>query len=131
MWAAEVKAAVQAGGGGTAARRLARPTGGFHKQDAVGTQEYCGPELLMHSAPHSAASDVFALAVTLNEVSSEGDGVAWGWPGCQSGATPRGAHHTECVLRVLQLTTRTRPYSDCTRDGPPGLHTVLDHGYTR
>ncbi len=34
----------------------------------MGTQEYCAPELLLHSAPHSSASDVFALAVTLNEV---------------------------------------------------------------
>ena len=50
----------------------------------------------MHSSTHSPASDVFALAVTLNE-----------------------------------LTTITPPYSDCTRDGPPGLHTVLDRGYTR
>jgi hypothetical protein len=50
----------------------------------------------MHSAPASPSTDVFALAVTLNE-----------------------------------LSTLTPPYSDCTRDGPPGLHTVLDRGYTR
>ena len=34
----------------------------------VGTLEYMAPEILLRTAPHGPASDVYALAVTLNEV---------------------------------------------------------------
>ncbi|PRW58969.1 kinase and PP2C-like domain-containing [Chlorella sorokiniana] len=47
----------------------AKPTGGFHKQHMVGTLEYMAPEVLL-GAPGSFASDVFALAVTLNELAT-------------------------------------------------------------
>ncbi|KAI7839657.1 hypothetical protein COHA_006466 [Chlorella ohadii] len=46
-----------------------KPTGGFHKQHMVGTLEYMSPEVLLGS-PASCASDVFALAVTLNELAT-------------------------------------------------------------
>lgn len=36
----------------------------------VGTLQYMAPEVLLGSAPHSPASDVFALAVTLNELAA-------------------------------------------------------------
>ncbi|KAK3255233.1 hypothetical protein CYMTET_35575 [Cymbomonas tetramitiformis] len=44
-----------------------RPTGGFHKVILCGTLEYMAPEVLQKK-PQSYASDVFALAVTLNEI---------------------------------------------------------------
>ncbi|KAL4434456.1 hypothetical protein ABPG75_000897 [Micractinium tetrahymenae] len=47
-----------------------KPTGGFHKQRMVGTLQYMAPEVLLGSAPQSFASDVFALAVTLNELAA-------------------------------------------------------------
>lgn len=46
-----------------------KPTGGFHKQHMVGTLEYMAPELLMKQ-PHSKAGDIFALAVTINELAT-------------------------------------------------------------
>lgn len=46
-----------------------RPTGGFHKKRMVGTLEYMAPEILQRS-PHSRASDVYAFAVTLNELAT-------------------------------------------------------------
>jgi serine/threonine protein phosphatase PrpC len=45
-----------------------KPSGGFHTH-VVGTLEYMAPEVLLR-APHSPASDVFALAVTVNEMAS-------------------------------------------------------------
>lgn len=38
----------------------------------VGTLEYMAPELLMRTAAHSRASDVYAFAVTLNEMATGG-----------------------------------------------------------
>ncbi|KAI3439126.1 hypothetical protein D9Q98_001534 [Chlorella vulgaris] len=52
-----------------AAASHAKPTGGFHKQRMVGTLEYMAPEVLLKE-PHSPAADVFALAVTLNEMAT-------------------------------------------------------------
>ncbi|DBA85833.1 TPA: hypothetical protein ACH3X1_005382 [Trebouxia sp. C0004] len=46
-----------------------RPTGGFHKRNMVGTLEYMSPETLQKQAP-SEKSDVWALAVTLNELAT-------------------------------------------------------------
>jgi len=46
-----------------------RPTGGFHKRNMVGTLEYMSPETLQKQAP-SDKSDVWALAVTLNELAT-------------------------------------------------------------
>lgn len=48
-----------------------KPSGGFYKRKMVGTLEYMAPEILLKS-PHSPASDIFALAVTLNEIASGG-----------------------------------------------------------
>jgi serine/threonine protein phosphatase PrpC len=48
-----------------------KPSGGFYKRKMVGTLEYMAPEILLKS-PHSPASDIFALAVTINEIASEG-----------------------------------------------------------
>ncbi|KAL4860264.1 Protein kinase and PP2C-like domain-containing protein [Chlorella vulgaris] len=52
-----------------AAASHAKPTGGFHKQRMVGTLEYMAPEVLLKE-PHSPAADVFALAVTINELAT-------------------------------------------------------------
>lgn len=46
-----------------------KPTGGFHKARIVGTVEYMAPEIL-NKQPFSKASDVYALAVTLNELAT-------------------------------------------------------------
>lgn len=46
-----------------------KPSGGFYKRDMVGTLEYMAPEVLLKGR-HSTASDVFALAVTLNELAA-------------------------------------------------------------
>ena len=44
------------------------PSGGFHKAKMLGTLEYMAPEILLKTSPASAASDVYALCVTLNEL---------------------------------------------------------------
>lgn len=46
-----------------------KPTGGFHKRRMVGTLEYMAPEILLKE-PCSLASDVYAFAVTLNELAT-------------------------------------------------------------
>lgn len=46
-----------------------KPTGGFHKGLMLGTLEYMAPEVLLKH-PHSMASDVFALAVVMNEIAA-------------------------------------------------------------
>ncbi|GMH40224.1 hypothetical protein BSKO_08128 [Bryopsis sp. KO-2023] len=46
-----------------------KPTGGFHKRRMVGTLEYMAPEILQKE-PCSFASDVYALAVTINELAT-------------------------------------------------------------
>jgi serine/threonine protein phosphatase PrpC/tRNA A-37 threonylcarbamoyl transferase component Bud32 len=46
-----------------------KPSGGYRKRAAVGTLEYMAPEILMN-AEHSYSSDVFALAITINELAS-------------------------------------------------------------
>ncbi|GFR48622.1 hypothetical protein Agub_g10536, partial [Astrephomene gubernaculifera] len=61
-WAAGSDAASVARGG--------KPSGGFYKRQMVGTLEYMAPELLLRTAPHSPASDVYAWAVTVNEVAT-------------------------------------------------------------
>ena len=48
-----------------------KPSGGFHKRAMVGTLEYMSPELL-HKQRHSPGSDIFAMAVTINELASPG-----------------------------------------------------------
>ncbi|KXZ48955.1 hypothetical protein GPECTOR_24g245 [Gonium pectorale] len=47
-----------------------KPSGGFYKRQMVGTLEYMAPELLLRTAPPSVASDVYALAVTINELAT-------------------------------------------------------------
>ena len=49
--------------------RRNKPSGGFHKEHMVGTMEYLSPEVLV-KRPHSIYSDVYALAVTINEIAS-------------------------------------------------------------
>ena len=51
--------------------RSARPrrAGGFHKRMVLGTLEYMAPEVLQKK-PSSFASDVYALAITLNEAAA-------------------------------------------------------------
>ena len=46
-----------------------KPSGGFHKRNMIGTLEYMAPETLQKRQP-SDKSDVWALAVTLNEVAT-------------------------------------------------------------
>ena len=46
-----------------------KPSGGFHKSNMVGTLEYMSPETLQKQPP-TDKSDVWALAVTLNEVAT-------------------------------------------------------------
>lgn len=46
-----------------------KPSGGYRKRAMVGTLEYMAPEILM-SGEHSYSSDVFALAITINELAS-------------------------------------------------------------
>lgn len=46
-----------------------KPSGGFHKRNMVGTLEYMSPETLQKWPP-SDKSDVWALAVTLNELAT-------------------------------------------------------------
>ncbi len=46
-----------------------KPSGGFHKRNMVGTLEYMSPQTLQKQAP-SDKSDVWALAVTLNELAT-------------------------------------------------------------
>lgn len=46
-----------------------KPSGGFHKRNMIGTLEYMAPETLQKRPP-SDKSDVWALAVTLNEVAT-------------------------------------------------------------
>jgi serine/threonine protein phosphatase PrpC len=46
-----------------------KPSGGYRKRAAIGTLEYMAPEILMN-AEHSYSSDVFALAITINELAS-------------------------------------------------------------
>ena len=41
---------------------------GFHKWQMVGTLEYMSPEVLMHEAVHTRASDVYAWSIMMNEV---------------------------------------------------------------
>ena len=48
---------------------VARPSGGFHKQQLVGTLEYMAPEVLQKEG-HSFASDVYAFGVMLNEMAT-------------------------------------------------------------
>jgi serine/threonine protein kinase len=47
-----------------------KPSGGFQKGKVLGTLEYMPPEVLMNLHPHTEASDIFALAVTLNELAT-------------------------------------------------------------
>ncbi|GLI68583.1 hypothetical protein VaNZ11_013053 [Volvox africanus] len=71
------------GGGGVAAAagesqeasvlagaKSGKPSGGFYKRMMVGTLEYMAPELLLRTSPASPASDVYAWAVTVNEVAA-------------------------------------------------------------
>lgn len=46
-----------------------KPSGGFHKRNMIGTLEYMAPEALQKQPP-SDKSDVWALAVTLNELAT-------------------------------------------------------------
>ena len=46
-----------------------KPTGGFNKRNMVGTLEYMSPETLQKQVP-TDKSDVWALAVTLNELAT-------------------------------------------------------------
>ena len=46
-----------------------KPSGGFHKRNMVGTLEYMSPETLQKQTP-TDKSDVWALAVTLNELAT-------------------------------------------------------------
>ena len=46
-----------------------KPSGGFHKRNMMGTLEYMAPETLQKQLP-SEKSDVWALAVLLNEVAT-------------------------------------------------------------
>ncbi|CAL5221159.1 g3298 [Coccomyxa viridis] len=46
-----------------------KPSGGFHKRHLVGTLEYMAPEVLQKQ-PTTAASDVYAWAVTVNEIAT-------------------------------------------------------------
>lgn len=50
-------------------RRGRAPSGGFYKRSMVGTLEYMAPEVLLHQ-PHSRAADVYAFAVTMNELAT-------------------------------------------------------------
>jgi serine/threonine protein kinase len=50
-----------------AARRRKGPSGGRQKDFMVGTLVYMAPELLRRQ-PWSAASDMYSLAITLNEL---------------------------------------------------------------
>jgi len=59
--------AAEDGEGGWHRPKGSKPTGGFHKALMVGTLEYMAPEILL-KRPHSTASDVFALAVVINEL---------------------------------------------------------------
>eukprot|EP01024_Parvocaulis_polyphysoides_P023587 TRINITY_DN2176_c3_g1_i2.p1 TRINITY_DN2176_c3_g1~~TRINITY_DN2176_c3_g1_i2.p1 ORF type:complete len:544 (+),score=91.93 TRINITY_DN2176_c3_g1_i2:93-1724(+) len=51
-------------------RQLFNPSGGFHKELMVGTLQYMAPELLLKQ-PHSFESDVYAWAITVNEVAAK------------------------------------------------------------
>ncbi|GIL61123.1 hypothetical protein Vafri_15520 [Volvox africanus] len=53
-----------------AAAKSGKPSGGFYKRMMVGTLEYMAPELLLRTSPASPASDVYAWAVTMNEVAT-------------------------------------------------------------
>eukprot|EP00210_Caulerpa_lentillifera_P009064 g8649.t1 len=46
-----------------------KPSGGFHKSKLVGTLEYMAPEVLLKKG-HSFASDVYALAICINELAT-------------------------------------------------------------
>ena len=46
-----------------------KPSGGFYKGRVQGTLEYMAPEVLLHGV-HTTAADVFALAVTINEIAT-------------------------------------------------------------
>ncbi|KAI8470546.1 MAG: phosphatase 2C-like domain-containing protein [Monoraphidium minutum] len=52
-----------------AVRSRGMPSGGFHKRMVLGTLEYMSPEVLL-KAPSSFASDVYALAITINEAAA-------------------------------------------------------------
>jgi len=64
------------------------------KRAIQGTLEYMAPEVLLKK-PASAASDVYALAIALNELATgrregvSGSGVAVGWVGCVSSSPTR------------------------------------------
>lgn len=49
--------------------RQGKPSGGFHKRNMMGTLEYMAPETLQKQPP-SHKSDVWALAVLLNELAT-------------------------------------------------------------
>ena len=49
--------------------RQGKPSGGFHKRNMMGTLEYMAPETLQKQPP-SKKSDVWALAVLLNELAT-------------------------------------------------------------
>ncbi|CAL8468340.1 g7880 [Coccomyxa elongata] len=49
--------------------RGGKPSGGFHKRHLVGTLEYMAPEVLLKE-PTTFASDVYAWAVTVNELAT-------------------------------------------------------------
>eukprot|EP01025_Chloroclados_australasicus_P015118 TRINITY_DN1719_c0_g1_i2.p1 TRINITY_DN1719_c0_g1~~TRINITY_DN1719_c0_g1_i2.p1 ORF type:complete len:819 (-),score=82.74 TRINITY_DN1719_c0_g1_i2:757-3000(-) len=51
-------------------RQITNPSGGFHKQLMVGTLQYMAPELLLKQ-PHTVKSDVYAWAVTVNEIATK------------------------------------------------------------
>ncbi|KAF6258184.1 phosphatase 2C-like domain-containing protein [Scenedesmus sp. NREL 46B-D3] len=50
-------------------RSRGKPTGGFLKRAMAGTLEYMAPEVLL-KRPASQASDVYALAITINELAA-------------------------------------------------------------
>lgn len=52
-----------------AVRSRGMPSGGFHKRLVLGTLEYMAPEVLLKKAS-SFASDVYALAITINEAAA-------------------------------------------------------------
>lgn len=52
-----------------AVRSRGMPSGGFHKRFVLGTLEYMAPEVLQKK-PSSFASDVYALAITINEAAT-------------------------------------------------------------
>jgi len=52
----------------TSRLQAGQPSGGFHKRAMVGTLQYMCPQVLNRSGAHGSAGDVYAWAVTLNEI---------------------------------------------------------------